>query len=257
MPRRNILQKNDVIARSVATKQSRPASTMHEIAALPSVARNDNFESMKQRFDPAMCGFLATAASVVNLVFLTIATYPVDPLDIKALARLEVGVVPWLVVSLVADLAFYLLLIPVAIGLGGRKTRWAGVGYALIGAAGAMILLWQWPVSLHLAEAERFERVTRVVYFGLWNGVGAALACIWWAAVGWHIRHAHRAFAVFTMGLALLALLDVVSFRLVSIDVAGWVLRVLLGGLMVWPAAAALGPLRRRAERPGVLAEEA
>lgn len=212
---------------------------------------------MKQRVDPVTCGFLATAASVVNLVFLTIATYPVDPLDIAALARLEQGVVPWLIVSLVADLAFYLLLIPVAIGLGGQRARWAGVGYALIGAAGATILLWQWPVSLYLAEVERFERVTRVVYFGLWNGVGAAVACAWWTVVGWLKRRTHRAFAVFTMGLALLALLDVVSFRLVSIDVAGWVLRVLLGGLMVWPAAAALGPLRRRPERPDPRGDEA
>ena len=205
---------------------------------------------MKQRFDPVTCGFLATAASVVNLAFLTIATHPVDPLDIEAMARLKAGVVPWLIVSLVADLAFYVLLIPVAIGLGGRRARWAGVGYALIGAVGATILLWQWPLSLYLGEVERFERVTRVVYFGLWNGAGAAVACVWWAAVAWHTRSTHRAFAVFTMVLALLAFLDVVSFRVASTEVAGWVLRMLLGGLMVWPASAALGPLRSRADRP-------
>ena len=106
---------------------------------------------MTRRIDPVTCGFLATAASVVNLVFLTIATHPVDPLDIEALARLEGDVVPWLVVSLVADLAFYLLLIPVAMGLGGRLARWAGVVYALIGATGAILLLWQWPAALYAA----------------------------------------------------------------------------------------------------------
>ena len=95
-------------------------------------------ERMMQRFDPVTCGFLASASAVVNVAFLKIATHPVDPLDIEALARLGSEAVPWLVVSLVADLAFYLLLIPVALGLGGRVAQWAGVAYALIGAAGAL-----------------------------------------------------------------------------------------------------------------------
>ena len=202
-----------------------------------------------RRFDPVTCGFLASAASVVNVALLKIATHPVDPLDVEALARLGSEAVPWLVASLVADLAFYLLLISVAIGLGGRVARWAGVAYALIGAAGAAILLWQWPAALYAADAEQFERVTRVVYFGLWNGVGAAAACVWWVAVAWRTRRSHRAFATFTLVLGVLAFMDAASFRLVSVEAAGWVLMALLGLLMVWPAAAAFGPLRSRPGR--------
>ena len=204
---------------------------------------------MMQRFDPVTCGFLASAAAAANVALLKIATHPVDPLDIEAMARLEAGVVPWLVASLIADLAFYLLLIPVAMGLGGRVAKWVGVAYAFIGAAGALILLWQWPVALYAADAGHFERATRVVYFGLWNGVGAAAATIWWIAVARRWRRSHRAFAAFTLMLGVLAFMDGVSFRLFSFDWARWVLMALLGLLMVWPALAALGPLRSRRDR--------
>ena len=201
-----------------------------------------------RRFDPVLCGFLASAAAAVNVLLLTVATYPVDPLDIEAMAHLDAGVVPWLVASLVADLAFYLLLVPVATGLGGRAAKWTGAVYALIGAAGAAILLWQWPVALYAADAVHFERITRVVYFDLWNGVGSVAACAWWLAVARRWRRSHRAFAAYTLVLGVLAFLDVALFRLGSVDAASWVLRVLLGLLMVWPAAAALGPLRSRRE---------
>lgn len=205
-----------------------------------------------RRLDPATSGLLASAAAAVNVALLKIATHPVDPLDIEALARLTPEVVPWLVASLVADLAFYLLLLAVAFGLGDRVAQWAGVVYALIGATGAVILLWQWPAALYAAEVEQFERVTRVVYFGLWNGVGAVAGGVWWTVLAWRFRRRHRAFAAFTLALGVLAFIDAASFRLVSVDVAGWVLTVLLGLLMVWPAAAALGPLRRSAStRPG------
>jgi len=203
-------------------------------------------ERMMQRFDPVTCGFLASASAVVNLAFLKIATHPVDPLDIEALARMGSEAVPWLVVSLVADLAFYLLLIPVALGLGGRVAQWAGVAYALIGAAGASVLLWQWPILLYAADAVHFESVTRVVYFGLWNGVGAVVGCVWWVAVARRTRRSHRAFAAFTLVLGILAFMDAASFRLLSFESARWVLMALLGLLMVWPATAALGPLRSR-----------
>ena len=198
--------------------------------------------------DPAACGLFASAAALVNVALLKIATHPVDPLDIAALAQLDAGVVPWLIASLVADLAFYLLLIPVALGLGGRVARGAGVIYALVGAVGAALLLWHWPASLVAADAERFEGITRVVYFDLWNGVGALAAFVWWVGVARRTRRTHRRFAALTLALGLLSLMDAVSFRLVSLEAARWVLMAVLALLVVWPAAAALGPLRSQAQ---------
>lgn len=199
---------------------------------------------MMPRVNPVWCGFLATAASAANLALLTIGTYPVDPLDIGALARLDAGAVPWLAASLVADLAFYLLLIPVALGLSAGRERWAGVAYALVGALGAVVLLWQWPGALYRADVAGFEAVTRLVYFGLWNGVGALMGGLWWGAVAWRTRHHHRAFAGFSLVLSTLAFLDAAAFRLLPADSAGLILMTLLAGLAVWPSAAALGPLR-------------
>lgn len=207
---------------------------------------------MTWRVDPVACGLLASAAALANVALLKIATHPVDPLDIDALARLDPRVAPWLVASLVADLAFYLLLMPVARGLGGTAARWAGVAYAVTGAMGAALLLWQWPASLYAAEVERFARITRLVYFDLWNGAGALTAFVWWIGVAWRTRSTHRAFAAFTLALGVLSLLDAAAFRLVPVDAARWVLTTLLALLVVWPSAAALGPLRRQARKQRV-----
>lgn len=204
---------------------------------------------MIRRIDPVACGLLASVAAAVNVALLKIATHPVDPLDIEALARLDAGVVPWLVASLVADAAFYLLLIPVALALGGVVARGAGVVYAIIGAVGAALLLWQWPSSLYAADVEGFENITRIVYFDLWNGVGALAAFAWWLGAARRTREAHRTFAAFTLALGILSLMDAMSFRLVPVEAARWVLMALLGLLMVWPAAAALGPLRSQAQK--------
>lgn len=210
---------------------------------------NYDFEGIKRRVNPATCGLLASVAALVNVALLKIATHPVDPLDVEALAHLDSGVVPWLVASLVVDLAFYLLLIPVVWGLGGAVARGAGVVYALVGAVGATLLLRHWPVALYAADAERFIRITQVVYFDLWNGVGAVAAFVWWIAVARRTRDTHRIFAAFTLTMGILSLLDAVSFRFISFEAGRWVLMAVLGLLVVWPAAAALGPLRRQARK--------
>ncbi len=206
---------------------------------------------MKQRFDPIRCGYLASASAAVNILFLKLGTHPVDPLDIEALAQLEASVVPTLVVSLVADLAFYLLLIPVALALGGRVVRWVGVFYALIGATGAALLFWQWPATLYAADADAFQRVTAWVYFGLWNGAGAVAASIWWGALAWRTGRTHRVFAVLTGLLATLSLVVFVLFRLGLKVVGGGILVVLLGLLLFWPLAAARGPLQQQDKETG------
>ena len=131
--------------------------------------------------------------------------------------------------GLILDLlGYYLPLLPVALFLqrwcGSSNPTWVrfyticGLGYILIGAAGAAILAAAHPPLItayaQASAAQRlvlepiFTTIWNMVYGGLWNILGELLAGIWFFGIGLQLRHERRLFGVVSMILGIAALVD-------------------------------------------------
>ncbi len=132
-------------------------------------------------------------------------------------------------------LGYYLPLLPVALFLQSwcrpRNPAWVrfctacGLGYILIGAAGAATLAAVHPplIAAYAQETSAAQRavletvfiaVWNLVYGGLWNILGELLAGTWLLGIGLLLRGERRIFSVITIILGLSALLD--SFGTIS-----------------------------------------
>ncbi|MDQ6883886.1 MAG: DUF4386 domain-containing protein [Candidatus Dormibacteraeota bacterium] len=135
--------------------------------------------------------------------------------------------------SMVSDmLGYYLLLIPLAIFL----WRWlhhqspllcavstsAGLGYCLIGAAGAVVLGAVLPAlgdQYSTASAAQREvllttgtAVANAVYQGIWNTLGAITAGVWWLGTGYLLRSQRTKLGIVWMLTGAASLVDAVGF---------------------------------------------
>ena len=125
-------------------------------------------------------------------------------------------------------IGYYLPLLPVALflwrWLGSRDPDWVlfytscGLGYILIGAIGAAILAAVHPPLINAyaqASVEQravletvFSAVWNMVYGGMWNLLEVLLAGIWFLGIGLLLRSERRLFSIFSIILAISALLD-------------------------------------------------
>lgn len=88
--------------------------------------------------------------------------------------------------SLGADVAAYLLLVPFVLHLrAGAVAKAGGLTYCIVGASGAAILAGTWPALLREQHAQlAFSAVTGSVYQGLWHIVATAGLGTWLALAG-------------------------------------------------------------------------
>jgi hypothetical protein len=88
-------------------------------------------------------------------------------------------------ISLAADIAAYLLLVPLVLAVDlGPLARVGGLTYSLVGASGAAILVGTWPALLHRLHSQTaFTAVTEGVRAGLWNVVAVIGIGVWLASL--------------------------------------------------------------------------
>jgi hypothetical protein len=90
-------------------------------------------------------------------------------------------------VSLGADVASYLLLVPLILYLDtGPLAKAGGLTYSIAGACGAAALAGAWPVLLHMSARTEpaFAAITAAVEYGLWNIVAVLGLGVWMAITG-------------------------------------------------------------------------
>jgi Domain of unknown function (DUF4386) len=135
--------------------------------------------------------------------------------------------------SMVADLlGYYLLLIPLAIFLWtwlhsqspslSVVSTIAGLGYCLMGAAGAAVLGAVLPAlgdQYSAASAAQREvllatgsAVSNAVYQGIWNTLDAITAGVWWLGTGYLLRSRRPKLGIVWMLTGAAALIDAVGF---------------------------------------------
>ena len=203
-----------------------------------------------QRFTAvaAIVSFLFAVASNVLQGLATNASQEVfaNPVILLSIGATGASLMRW---GLLLDmLGYYLLLLPAALFLqrwcGPRNSTWVrfyttcGLGYILIGAAGAAVLAAAIPVLIEAYAASAGQRaaletvfvtIWNVVYGGLWNVLGELLAGIWFLGIGLALRSERRIFAVVSTILGLAALLDSLGMML-SVDA------IALPGLFIYIA---------------------
>jgi len=150
-----------------------------------------------------MSYFLVCAAVQFNFDFFT------DPISIFSIDGVNGMLLKW---SMITDVfGYYLLLLPVIFYLHDwlkQQSNWAsvisisGLGYILLGSAGAAILAAIWP--MHLEEFTRatpsaqettkllFTSFSAMVYGGLWNLLNAFLGGIWFLGTGVLLKKYNR-----------------------------------------------------------------
>ncbi|MDQ6878228.1 MAG: DUF4386 family protein [Candidatus Dormibacteraeota bacterium] len=135
--------------------------------------------------------------------------------------------------SMVADvLGYYLLLVPLAIFLWHWLNRQspslsavstiAGLGYCLMGAAGAAVLGAVLPaLGEQYSAASAAQRdvllatgsaVTNAVYQGIWNTLDAITAGVWWLGTGYVLRSQRTKVGIVWMLTGAAALIDAFGF---------------------------------------------
>lgn len=128
-----------------------------------------------------------------------------DPVSIFSIEGVNGTLLKW---SMITDVfGYYLLLLPVIFYLHQwlkKQSKWAavisasGLGYILLGSAGAAILAAIWPMLLEeftRATAQETETIkllfasfSAMVYSGLWNLLNAFLAGTWFLGTGILLR---------------------------------------------------------------------
>jgi hypothetical protein len=165
-------------------------------------------------------------------------------------------------------LGYYLLLLPAALFLQrwcGPKSDWVrlytacGLGYILIGAAGAAALAAVHPplATAYAQETSLAQRAVletmfvsmwNLVYGGLWNILGEFLAGIWLLGLGLFLRGERRIFGVITVILGTAALLDSLGTILSVEALALPGLSIYLGLAPIWALWLGIDLLRKRVQ---------
>lgn len=216
----------------------------------------------------AVCALLAAVAVLTNLSLMA-AAVGLDVARLFAFSKLhdvDATGARLLVASTIADAAFYLLCVPVSIGLAralssprsqvGGSTGATGaptaqivgaVGYAVSGAAGALLLTTQWPGLFARAAAgdvdavARFEIITTFVFRTLWHQIGSASGALWWFAVAVAARRDGRAaLAAVSAALAVASGVELIVTSAHFDALASAVLTMNLSLLPLWAIVAAL-----------------
>lgn len=210
---------------------------------------------------------LAIATAVLDLAAVPAATDPAGSFSAVITHGRTVGALFHF--SMVADmLGYYLLLVPLAIFLWhwlhhrspllAAVSTIAGLGYCLMGAAGAAVLGAVLPAlgdQYSAASAAQREvllatgsAVANAVYQGIWNTLDAITAGVWWLGIGYLLRTQRTKIGILWMLTGAAGLIDAVGF-MTGVSIIGLIgLSSFIVLVPVSAAAIAVDLLRRPVE---------
>jgi hypothetical protein len=169
-------------------------------------------------------------------------------------------------IGMVLDvIGYYALLVPVLLLLHRAMARrrpdlaaiatFAGATYIIVGATGAGILSAVWPSALNdigdpgadaAGITASFDAITNGVVLGMWNIVGSAAIAVWLLIVGSMAWGARRAFAGFTVIIAIAAAVDTIATALNVEAVSSVALQVYIYTAPLWAAWLGIDLMRGR-----------